>query len=271
VDVTRPRGSRARSAAVTIFAALVAGEARADGPTDTKGAPAAPAAVKSSPPADPASNDSPADWVLRRRHTIAELELGFIALPNAPISPSQRGGNFPAITIGHGDATASLGLHLLFRGGADWAFGAGALFAPKPTADTTVVNGITRTHARDYLWMGGEGRYIPLHLKTVEAWVGIAVGGVVVADRFTTSTTIQVPTDLGTPQVTVRTEGFALGIQAGGEWALTESVILGLAVRFDNWILPANQACTPTNDCATLTGPVTEIEFGLRLGYRISL
>ena len=161
-------------------------------------------------------------------------------------------------------------MHLVFRGGADWAIGAGALFCPKPTADTTVVNGVTRTHSRDYLWMGGEGRYIPLHLKTVEAWVGIAVGGVVVADRFTTDTT-PVPSDLGTPQVTVRSEGFAVGLQTGGEWALTESVILGLAVRFDNWILPANQGCTPTNDCATLTGPVTEIEFGLRLGYRIPL
>ncbi len=216
------------------------------------------------------------DWIGRRKHTIAELELGFIALPNAPISSSEKGGNLPVFgTIGHGDATASLGLHLLFRGGADWAIGAGALFGPNPTADTSQTNNITRTHSRDYLWMGGEARYIPLRLRTVEGWVGIAVGGVVVADRFTTQTQ-PVPSDLGTSQVTVRSEGFSLGLQIGGDWDVTEHVVLGLALRFDNWILPTfpsqvNGQCTPIGDCATLSGPVTEIEFGLRLGYRIPL
>ncbi len=218
----------------------------------------------------------PADWALRRKHTIAELELGFIALPNAPISPSQQGGSLPfGTTIGHGDATASLGLHFLYRGGVDWAFGAGALFCPNPTSSTTTTNGVQRTHSRDYLWMGAEGRYIPLHYKTVEAWVGLAVGGVVVADRFTTDTTA-VPSDLGTAQVTVRSEGFAVGLQIGGEWEPAENVVVGLALRLDNWILPSQPAadspqCTPIGDCPTLSGPVTEIEFGIRLGYRIAL
>ncbi len=215
----------------------------------------------------------PDNWILRRKHTIAEFELGFIALPNAPISASHKGGDLPlGATIGHGDATASIGMHFLYRGGIDWALGAGALFAPHPTADTTYggASGLSRTHSRDYLWLGGEGRYIPLHLKTVEAWIGIVVGGVVIADRFTT-TTPAVPSDLGTAQVTVRTEGFALGLQAGGEWEISEHVLLGLALRFDNWILPTGEQCTPIGDCPTLTGPVTEIEFGLRLGYRIPL
>jgi hypothetical protein len=218
------------------------------------------------------TGDSSSDWVARRKHTIAELELGFIALPTAPISPGQSGGNLPIGTIGHGDATASVGMHLLYRGGPDWAVGAGALFAPHPTADNSYgdANGLQRTHSRDYLWMGAEGRYIPLHLRTVEAWVGIEAGGVVVADRYDTAAT-PVPSDLGTSEVTVRTEGFSVGIQMGGEWAISQSVILGFALRLNNWILPASESCTPTGDCATLTGPVTEIEFGLRLGYRIPL
>jgi hypothetical protein len=224
---------------------------------------------------DPKVNDEAPNWFLHRKHTIAELELGFIALPTAPISPGQQGGNLPGVgTIGHGDATASIGMHLLYRGGADWAVGAGALFAPDPTSDTTYggSSGLQRTHSRDYLWMGGEGRYIPLHLRTIEAWVGIAAGGVVIADRYTTAAT-PVPSDLGTSEVTVRTEGFSLGLQIGGEWAISETVILGLAARFNNWILPTSGAeqCTPIGDCATLTGPVTELEFGLRLGYRIAL
>jgi hypothetical protein len=247
--------------------ALAAGEARGDVPGGADSSGNAPASEGG------AIRDATSDWILGRKHTIAELEVGFIALPTAPISRGQQGGNLPIGTIGHGDATASVGMHLLYRGGVDWAIGAGALFAPHPTADTTYGDaaGLQRTHSRDYLWMGGEGRYIPLHLRTVEAWVGIAAGGVVVADRYDTSTSIQVPADLGVSQVTVRTEGFSIGLQAGGEWAASETVILGFAVRFDNWILPASEQCTQTGDCATLTGPVTEIEFGLRVGYRIPL
>jgi hypothetical protein len=224
------------------------------------------------PTATAGTETTQGDWVARRKHTIAELEVGFIALPSAPISPGQRGGNLPIGTIGHGDATASVGMHLLYRGGPDWAIGAGALFAPHPTADTSydVAGGAQRTHSRDYLWMGGEGRYIPLHLRTIEAWVGITVGAVIVADRYDTAAPPVVP-DLGTSEVTVRTEGFSLGLQTGGEWAVTENVVLGLALRLDNWILPASEQCLPTRDCATLTGPVTELEFGLRAGYRIPL
>ena len=271
--------------AFVALAALTPHTARADDPSPSPAGTDSPKLTATAPVApDPTASPPapPADWTLRRKHTIAELELGFIALPNAPISPSQQGGSLPfGTTIGHGDATASLGLHFLYRGGADWAVGAGALFCPNPTSSTTVANGITRTHSRDYLWMGAEGRYIPLHYKTVEAWVGLAVGGVVVADRFTTDTgaqvpPLQVPSDLGTSQVTVRSEGFALGLQVGGEWEPAENLVVGLALRFDNWILPSQVApnspqCTPIGDCPTLSGPVTEIEFGLRLGYRIPL
>ena len=255
--------------------ALVAPDARGDGPGDANGGKAqVPQPTSGTQPT--ASTQPPpselSDWVLRRRHTIAEFELGIIVLPNAPISAGQQGGNLPILTVGHGDATANVGMHLLYRAGTDWAIGAGALFAPRPTADTTYggASGLQRTHSRDYLWLGGEGRYIPLHLKTIEAWVGVAIGGVVVADRFETQTT-KVPPDLGNSQVTVRTEGLSVGVQAGGEWAIAERLVVGLTLRYDNWILPSNAGCTPIGDCATLTGTVTELELGLRLGYRIPL
>ena len=254
------------------LATLVAGVAGGSGVARAE--PSVAATTASTPGEGLTTTDaSDPSWTLRRKHTIAELELGFIALPSAPISSAVRGGNLPlGATIGHGDATASVGMHLLFRGGPDWAIGAGALFCPTPTSDSSTTNGIIRSHSRDYLWMGGEARYIPLHLRTVEAWVGIVVGGVVIADRFTTDTPA-VPSDLGTAQVTVRTEGLSVGLQAGGDWELGEHVLIGLALRFDNWILPADLQgrCTPIGDCPSLSGPVTEIEFGIRLGYRIPL
>jgi hypothetical protein len=260
---------RARPSAVAFAAAALAViVARGADAADSSGTPD----VRGAASTTPGLTDVTPNWLLSRKHTIAELELGFIALPTAPISPGQRGGNLPIGTIGHGDATASVGMHLLYRGGADWALGAGGLFCPNPTSDSTYggATGLQRTHSRDYLWMGGEGRYIPLHLATIEAWVGLTVGAVIVADRYSTSAP-PVPPDLGTNQVTVRTEGFSLGLETGGEWSISETVLLGFAFRFDNWILPASEQCTPIGDCATLTGPVTEIEFGLRLGYRIAL
>jgi len=274
-----------RASAVAAFAlasSLAAGpDVRADEPTRTDVPVAAPIAL----PHDSAPSSAPSpggraapppdvsNWVLRRKHTQAEFELGVIALPSAPISRSQQGGNLPIGTIGHGDATASLGLHILYRAGPDWAIGAGALFAPRPTSDTEYggSTGLTRTHARSYLWLGGELRYIPIHLRTVEAWIGASVGGVVVADRFDT-TTSPVPPDLGTSVVTVSTEGGSVGLQIGGEWAFAERLLLGLVIRYDQWVLPSGQpSCTPILDCATLHGPVTELELGLRLGYRIPL
>jgi hypothetical protein len=224
------------------------------------------------PAAAPSPEFDPGEWILKRKHTLAELEVGFIALPTAPISAGQQGGNTPIGTIGRGDATASLGMHLLFRGGADWALGAGALFAPRPTSDNEYGTpaGLQRTHSRDYLWLGGEGRYIPIHYRTIEAWVGVSIGTVIIADRFSTDAP-PVPSALGTSATTIRTEGFSVGIQGGADWAFTESFIAGLALRFDHWILPSSGECTSFGDCATLTGPVTEIEFGLRLGYRIAL
>jgi hypothetical protein len=204
---------------------------------------------------------------------MAEFEIGVIALPNAPVSYAQRGGNLP-IVVGHGDATASVGMHLFYRSGPRWAIGAGALFAPLPTTDTEYgETGLPRTHSRSYLWLGAEARYIPLHLKTVEAWIGVEVGGVVIADRFTTQTA-PVPSDIGTSQVTVRTEGLSVGGQVGADWAFAERLTLGLALRLNAWVLPSffsDAQCTPIGDCGTLNGTVLESEAGIRLSYRIPL
>ena len=147
---------------------------------------------------------------------VAELEAGIIALPTAPISAGQSGGDTPFGTIGRGDATLQTGLHVLYRWNRDFAAGAGVLFAPFPTSDPEYggLRALPRTHSRSYFFIGGEGRYIPLHYRFLEAWVGVSVGGVVIADRFTTNAGDEVAPILGTKEVTVRTEGFAFGAPA---------------------------------------------------------
>jgi len=212
--------------------------------------------------------------IIDRPHTIAELQAGFIALPTAPISAGQRGGDTPIVgRIGHGDATLEVGLHILYRWNRYFAVGAGALFAPSPTSDTEYggLSGLKRTHSRSYLLMGTEARFIPIHYKYVEAWVGATVGGVVIADRFTDESEPEVPTIVATRQFTVRSEGLALGGQVGGSYYLSENWIFGMNLRGSTWFLPTSPRCSILGDCATVTGAVAAIEFGITMAYRLAL
>ena len=220
--------------------------------------------------------------LLVRSHTLAELEVGILMLPSAPISVANQGGSTPFGTIGKGDATVQTGLHVLYRGWPDWAFGAGIMFAPRPTSDTNYqqlggLSGLHRSHTRSYFALGGEIRYFPYRSKWVEAWVGVVAGGVVVADRFSNESATPVPTILGTPEATVRTEGFTASAQVGGDYLLTDHWILGLALRGGYWILPDakpfrdEKACTAIGDCPTISGGATAFEVGLTVGYRLYL
>ncbi len=181
--------------------------------------------------------------LLDRAHTVAELEGGIIALPTAPISPSNRGGATPLGSVGNGDATVQTGGHVLYRPTREWAVGAGAMFAPNPTSDPNYggASGLSRTHSRSYLFLGGEARYFPFRWGWFEGWIGMTAGALIIADRFTTKpgpSVPAVPPILGTTTVTVSTEGFAVGIQAGADYSITDQLVLGLALRADRWLLP---------------------------------
>ena len=213
--------------------------------------------------------------LLDRPHTIAELEAGIIALPDAPISAAQQGGRTPLGQIGTGDATVQLGMHVLYRANREWAIGAGGLFGPQPTADRDFgfggLSGLQRTHSRSYLWLGAEVRYVPLHWRSLEGWVGLTVGGVVIGDRFTTDSGEKRPTILGTKEVTMSTEGFSLGVQAGVNWIFGDRWAVGLTLRTGRWLLPSSNRCSPIGDCTTLSGTVAVFELGLSVGYRLEL
>jgi hypothetical protein len=251
--VTSPLPCRLRAASLVAALLATASLARADAPS--------------------------AENVLTHPHTVAEAEAGALVLPTAPISAGQRGGNLVLpFTIGKGDATIMTGLHLLFRGGREWAIGAGALFAPHPTSDTGYGLGgatnLPRTHSRSYLYIGGEARYFPVHTRYVEAWAGLTAGGIIIADRFDNNAAAPVPSTLGVPEVTVATEGYVLGLAVGGNWIVTEHFVVGLTLRADQWFLPAtvsSSQCDSLGDCPTLTGRVAAFEGGLTFAYRLAL
>jgi hypothetical protein len=223
--------------------------------------------------------DGEGDTIIEREtsrpHTTAEVEAGILALPNAPISSVSAGGNTPFGKLGKGDATVMVGFHLLYRPKPTFAIGAGALLGPRPTSDNiTTPNGPPETHSRSYLWVGAEARYVPIHYRWIEAWVGLNAGGILVADRYDNNTGGSNPEFVGPwniNEVTVRTEGFSLGLQIGVDWMFAQSFVLGLGLRYDRWVLPNNQGCSPLGDCATLTGSVSAFEGGLTFGYRLPL
>jgi len=213
-----------------------------------------------------------------RAHTMAALEAGIIALPSAPISAAYRGGSTPLGTGGNGDATVQTGMHILYRATPEWAIGAGANFAPRPTTDPNYLGGaVPRTHSRSYLFLGGEGRYFPFRSKWFEAWVGVTAGIILIADRFTANATPDPPPIVGAKTTTVSTDGLAVGIQIGGDYLVTDQLVVGLALRADRWILPSESlepfsqtsSCDAIGDCPTLTGSVAAFELGVTVGYRL--
>ena len=258
-------------------------EGDAGSPATASTAPATP----TPPPPVGASADQPTTVILAtesaasrareatrsRFHTLAELELGILALPFAPISPAQRGGDTFIGRIGRGDATILAGIRVLASTGKRWSIGAAARFAPKPTADSEYggAGRLPRTHSRSYFSLGAEGRFIPLQFGDFDIWGGGSIGAVIIADRFSTDSGDAVPTVLGDRNVTIATEGLSLGGQVGLHWNFADRWVMGTALRFDNWFLPKASSCTPIGDCTTLQGGVLALDLGLTIGYRVPL
>lgn len=256
------------AAALAWAAPAVAHDSRGAGPATASAQTAAGAAAVKG---ETDEKDRARPGLLDRQHTVAEFEVGVMALPTAPISATQRGGDTPFGTIGKGDATIITGLHLLFRGAPHWAVGAGFIFAPRPTSDRDTGGTLERSHARSYLLGGVEARYFPFRYRLIEGWIGLAGSAVVIADRYSWTQAPAVPAILGSRTVTIQTEGFALGLQAGLNWLFAERWVAGVTTRASRWILPQSAQCSPVGDCATLSGTVEAFELGLRLGYRIPL
>lgn len=255
-------------AAWVVFASALALPAPSAAETGVEGAEA-----RAAEPTKRSPVHAPTIPIEERPHTIAEADLGVIALPNAPISASRRGGDVPFVRIGRGDATLLIGLKALARVGREFELGAGLRFGPSPTSDDEYggATGLVRTHSRSYMSISTEARYLPFRFGAVEGWVGALVGITIIADRYTTQSGTAVPTILGERTVTVRSEGLSFGVQGGVLWNLSDRWVAGFAARGSAWMMPSTPTCTPIGDCATLSGPILALEGGLTLGYRVPL
>jgi hypothetical protein len=202
---------------------------------------------------------------------MAEFGVGALTLPGAEICGATMDGAEPECT--QGDASFSIEAWPLYRPSLRYAFGAGIMLGlipvtipaqQQPTDQT-----IERDHSRSYFTVEGMGRYYLYVGEKTELWAGITGGLVVLSDRFVVESGVLADRALVGPQgVTIRTEGAAVGIAAGGAYALAENWSFGAMLRYGQWFLPDTPAEDPLGSQASLVGRNSYIILGLGVAYR---
>jgi len=204
---------------------------------------------------------------LDRPAGIAEAGVGWLTLPGAEVCIERATG------CSHGDTSLEIEVWQLYRGSLRFAFGAGILLALIPTTDAPRdPEGVERDHSRRYFTVEGMLRYYPYVGDSVEWWVGVTGGLVVVSDSFIVE---QSRDDnralLGPRGVTIRTEGGTLGLAGGPVVALSPNWSAGLTLRYGHWFLPHQPARDPLGSEASLTGRNTMFSLGVSLAFRTEL
>lgn len=199
---------------------------------------------------------------------MAELGLGWLVLPGAEVcvEPTIAG-------CESGDSSLGLEVWQLFRATRQFAAGAGLLLGLTPTTDAPREDppGVSRDHTRRYFTVEGTARYYPWTTDGFEAWAGISSGLVVVSDRFASTEGASDKALVGPRGVTIRTEGYTIGVAIGAAYLFSPSWSVGGAFRYGSWFLPEKPATSPFGDEASLRGQVNLLSFGFNVAYRVPL
>lgn len=228
------------------------------------------ASVVSSASADDsaASRRAIAAREMDRPYTLAEVELGLLALPAAEVCIQSTA------DCEQGEGSLAVGIHNHYRFGS-FAIGAGINWAQTLRSDAARGDpSLQREHSRSYFLFEGQFRYYALRLTEWELWTGVSLGGVIVNDSWSVlaDRSPYADTDfVGPRESTLGTEGFSAGIGVGAEWSFRPSWALGMALRYANWFFPQDPKPLPLNDPASLSGRVDMLALSIRLAYRIAL
>lgn len=202
-------------------------------------------------------------------HGKAEVGLGLLGLPNAEVCTNHH------IFLGckRGDSSPMLELWQLFRPSPVFASGAGITIGLFPITDAPnqEAPGISRDHRRGYLTAEGIARFYWLHGPVWESWIGATGGLVVVSDTYTTNNNANDQAYVGPRGITIRSEGYTLGVATGVTKSLTEAWSVGASLRYGLWSLPKTAARDTFGDEASLVGRVATIVIGINVGYRLKL
>ena len=199
----------------------------------------------------------------------AELGLGWLTLPRADVC-ADRGDTIACI---QGDTSLQFDIWPLYRPVTRIAFGAGITLGLVPTTGAPRQDppGLQRDHQRAYFTAEGTIRYYPYVAESQEFWLGLTSGLVVLRDSFTTQGGLKDLAFVGQQGVTIRTEGFAVGMALGMNFSLSPRWTLGGKFRYGNWYLPDSPSRDVFGDQASLTGRNSVFSLDLVLGYRTPL
>jgi hypothetical protein len=204
-----------------------------------------------------------------RFHGKAEVGLGLLGLPSAKVC-TNRALNFGCNA---GDSSPMLEVWQLFRPNPVFAAGAGVTIGLFPIAGAPKLEapGVSRDHRRGYFTAEMIARWYWLHGRVWESWLGATGGLVVISDTYTTNNDVTDRAMLGPRGVTIRTEGYTLGVAAGVSKSLSESWTVGAGLRYGLWFLPSAPERDALGDEASLIGKVATIVIGINVGYRLQL
>jgi hypothetical protein len=197
---------------------------------------------------------------------MAELGLGWLVLPGAEVCSAVN-------SCSRGDSSPVIEAWPLYSPFRSFAAGAGITLGLIPTTDAPRQDppGVTRDHSRGYLTVEGAVRYYPIREERVEAWAGLISGLVVVSDTYKVQGGDSDKALVGPRGVTIRTEGYSLGVALGGAYLLSPQVSVGAALRYSNWFLPSVPATDVLDDQASLAGRNSVFSLSLNVAYRIAL
>lgn len=199
---------------------------------------------------------------------MAEVGLGWIVLPGAEVCVERTQAG-----CSRGDSSLELEAWQLFRVSGAFAVGAGLTLGLTPTTDAPREDppGIQRDHTRRYLTIEGIVRYYPYVDDALEAWLGVTGGLVVVSDRFESQEGRQEVELVGPQGVTIRTEGYTVGLAIGGAYVFDPHWSLGASLRYGSWFLPSEPERDPLGDEASLVGQNSVFGLGVSIAYRVPL
>ncbi len=207
---------------------------------------------------------------MQRLHGMAEVGLGWLTLPGAEVcvergvSPDCR----------RGDSSLALEAWQIFRLPSGFALGGGVMLGLTPTTDAPPreIPEVERRHSRGYLTVEGGVRYYPYVGESLEGWLGLSGGLVVISDTFSTvpQSGEQKPL-IGPAGVVVRTEGGTFGMGGGVAYEFARNWTFGGNLRMGSWFLPLEPGVSPLGDEASLVGQVSWFLVTLNVAYRVQL
>ena len=197
---------------------------------------------------------------------IAEGSVGVLTLPGAEVCAERSAG------CSQGDVSLAVEVWQIYRFNKRFAFGAGVVLGlipmAQPLQDPEVVE---RDHKRSYLTLEGSFRYYPFVGESLEAWLVVVGGGVVVNDSFQVVNGTDDRALLGNQGVTIRSEGGSFGAATGFAYRLSDHFSFGGTLRIATWFLPKEPATDPLGSEASLTGRNTVLTLAFGLAYRVPL